>query len=92
VTEFIEKLRATLAANPHVVDDRTQLGVSSLSSSGTQVDLTCYLDVTSSEEERAVKQALMLDIFRLGDQMGIPPLGSEPKPVVDAQREPIAAK
>jgi MscS family membrane protein len=92
VTEFIEKLRATLAASPHVVDDRTQLGVSSLSSSGTQVDLTCYLDVASSEEERAVKQALMLDIFRLGDQMGIPPLGSEPKPVVDAQPEPIAAK
>jgi small-conductance mechanosensitive channel len=92
ITRFVEGIRERLAENPKIVDDRTQLGVTTLTENGAQIDLTCYLDVGSATEERVVKQTLMLDIINLADGMGIP-IGTEaaPKPLPRAKKS-IAAE
>ncbi len=72
VDAFTSALRDVLDQNAKVVPDKTQVGVTTLTPAGFQIDAVFYLDVVSGADERATRHELMLGILRLGDRMGVP--------------------
>jgi small-conductance mechanosensitive channel len=67
----------TAAVRQRVTDDasflarRTDVGVSGISGSGIQVELTTYLDVPTSSREREAKHALLVDVISLAGTHGL---------------------
>ncbi|MBC7802051.1 MAG: mechanosensitive ion channel family protein [Gemmatimonadaceae bacterium] len=76
---FTDGLLGIATAAVHVLPGTANTAITAISVDGIEVELTCCLNVRSGGEERADKTALMLDILRLADRMGIR-LGDQDNP------------
>ena len=64
------------------MDDRTQIGVSSLSEKGVQLDVTFYLNTSTAADERRVNNAVFVQMLAQADSLQLP-LGLTPPLVGD---------
>src|SRR3954466_11435049 len=67
--DFIAGLKQILRATPEVVEDRTQIGVTSLTERGIELDVTFYLNASSATDERRVNNAVFLEMLALADSL-----------------------
>ena len=68
---FTTALRDMIKQRSEIRRDRLQIGVWAFAESSIDLELVCYLDVNSAEQEREVRHTLLLDIVRLADEMAI---------------------
>lgn len=68
---FMDGLVALTTSLPHVRPGSAKVGVTSIGPDGVEVELTCCLDVRTTDDERADRTALMLEVLRLVDWMRI---------------------
>jgi small-conductance mechanosensitive channel len=68
---FMDGLVALTTNLPHVRPGSAKVGVTSIGPDGVEVELTCCLDVRTTDDERADRTALMLEVLRLADRMRI---------------------
>ena len=54
------------------MDDRTQIGVSSLSEKGVQLDVTFYLNTSTAADERRVNNAVFVQMLAQADSTATP--------------------
>ena len=79
---FAAAVRDRVTGDDSFVTHRTDVGLSGVGEAGIQIELTTYLNVPTSNAERAVKHALIIDILRLAAECGLTlgagMLGGEP--------------
>ncbi|MGH6881594.1 mechanosensitive ion channel domain-containing protein [Hypericibacter sp.] len=68
---FTEAVRQRVTGDEAFVANRTDIGVSSITMSGVQVELMTYLDVPTQNAERAAKHALFVDVVQLAEKWGL---------------------
>ncbi len=68
---FTQKLRELVDGQPAVAEERTQVGLSELSSDGIGIDLLCYFRARDAAEERAARHDLLLQVMMLAKQEGV---------------------
>jgi MscS family membrane protein len=86
LNDFIARLEPLLSSIPEVVDSRTQIGVTSLSERGVQLDVTFYLKTSTAADERRVNNAVFLQMLAQADSLQLP-LGLAPPMVGDTGPE-----
>jgi MscS family membrane protein len=86
---FLDGLVATAAAVPDVRPGSAKAGMAAIGPEGVQVELTCCLDVRTTNDERTDRTALMLDVLRLAERMHVR-LGGQ-NPVAAPALEAVAA-
>jgi small-conductance mechanosensitive channel len=72
LNDFIDGLERFLHSVPEVVDDRTQIGVTSLSERGVQLDVTFYLNTSTAADERRLNNAVFLQMLAQADSLQLP--------------------
>ncbi len=82
LVDFIARLERLLSSIPEVVDDRTQIGVTSLTEKGVQLDATFYLNTSTAADERRVNNAVFLQMLAQADSLQLP-LGLTPPAIGD---------
>ena len=68
---FTHAVRQRVTSDKAFVASRTEVGISGITVSGIQVELTTYLDVPTTSAERAAKHALFLDVVQLAEECGV---------------------
>lgn len=68
---FMDGLMALATGIPHVQPGSAKVGVASIGPDGVEVELTCFFNVRTSDEERADRTTLMLDVLRLAKRMRV---------------------
>jgi len=68
---FMDGLITFTAILPHVRPGSAEAAVAAIRPDGVEVELTCCLDVRTTDDERADRTALMLDVPRLADRIRI---------------------
>lgn len=68
---FKTALEALLGGHAAVVAHRVQVGAKTLVVEGVELEATFYLDVTTTAAESEVRHALVLEILRLADRLGV---------------------
>ena len=68
---FLDGVRALVADVPDVQPGSVQVGVSSITPDGIEVEVACFLDVRSAADERADRTVLMLGVLRLAERMRV---------------------
>jgi small-conductance mechanosensitive channel len=86
LNKFIAWLEQLLSSIPEVVDDRTQIGVTSLSERGVELDVTFYLNTSTAADERRVNNGVFLQMLAQADSLQLP-LGFTPPMVGDTRPE-----
>jgi small-conductance mechanosensitive channel len=84
LNDFIGRLEQLLSSIPEVVDDRTQIGVTSLSEKGVELDVTFYLKTFTAVDERRVNNAVFLQMLAQVDALQLP-LGFVPSTIGDTR-------
>jgi small-conductance mechanosensitive channel len=86
LNKFIAWLEQLLGSIPEVVDDRTQIGVTSLSEWGVELVVTFYLNTSTAADERRVNNGVFLQMLAQADSLQLP-LGFTPPMVGDTRPE-----
>ncbi len=68
---FMDGLLALTAEVPHVRPGSAAAGVTSIGPDGVGIELSCFLDVRTLDDERTDRTTLMLGVLRLTDRMRV---------------------
>ncbi len=68
---FAAAVRGRVTGDGAFVASRTDVGVSAITVTGIQVELTTYLNVSTISAERAARHALLVDVVRLAETCGL---------------------
>jgi MscS family membrane protein len=68
---FTTRLRQLVLAQPKMLRDKLQVGVWEFAEAAIELELICYLQVTSADQEREARHRLLLDIVRLAEEEGV---------------------
>jgi len=86
---LMDGLMASATGIPHVQPGSAKVGVASIGPDGVEVERTCFFNVRTSDEERADRTTLMLDVLRLANGMRV--RLSEQEPPAASTLEAVAA-
>ncbi len=86
---FMDGLLALTTEVPHVRPGSAAAGVTSIGPDGVGIELSCFLDVRTLDDERTDRTALMLGVLRLADRMRVRLCPQDPNPA--AALEAVAA-
>jgi len=86
VDNFVNALGEMLRARAGVVAEKVDVGINALTGDGYEVGISLHLDTSTGREERVLRQALLLDIVRLGDVSGMP-IGKAHVPEGEPEKE-----
>ena len=67
--EFVAGLEQILHTSPDVVDGRTQIGITSLSERGVELDVTFYLNTPTAADERRINNGVFLRMLELANSL-----------------------
>lgn len=68
---FVDRLHETFLARPNAVEDPLWIGVQKFGDSSIDIQLIGYFSVASYGEQVKAQHALVLDIVRLAEQLGV---------------------
>jgi MscS family membrane protein len=89
IDAFADAVRERINGDAAFVASRTDVGVSAITETGIELELTTYLDVPSTSAERAARHSLLLDVIRLAEDHGLV-LGSGMQPPIAAEAAGLA--
>jgi MscS family membrane protein len=74
IIQFRDGIVELIRNHPRIRQDRFAVAVNDLGSSSIEILLEVFFEVPDEQAELAIRDALILDIIRLADQLGIAPL------------------
>ena len=68
---FTLRLREMIDTHPSTAEEKTQVGIWELGDEGVAIDLVCYFRAETTEQERAARHQLLLQVMRLAQECGV---------------------